>query len=281
MNRKPKASILALQYIILILAALFAFYPIWFAILASGRVGQRLYTLNVLGMFIPTEWTFENYRVMLFDQPFLIWIKNSLYVASLTTIGSLIVSTFGAFAVSRFRFKGREFFLIFLLAIQTFPGVLSLVAIAQVLTALGLYGKHLGLVLAYTTGALVFCTWNLKGYFDTIPIDLEEAAMLDGCGPIQAFAYVALPLAKPALAVTALLSFLSGWGDFIFASVLVPSPETMKLAVPALYRLANSMSVPWGYFAAGATIVIIPTLIVFLMTQRSFESGLTVGGVKG
>jgi len=281
MNRKPKASILALQYIILILAALFAFYPIWFAILASGRVGQRLYTLNVLGMFLPTEWTFENYRVMLFDQPFLIWIKNSLYVASLTTIGSLIVSTFGAFAVSRFRFKGREFFLIFLLAIQTFPGVLSLVAIAQVLTALGLYGKHLGLVLAYTSGALVFCTWNLKGYFDTIPIDLEEAAMLDGCGPIQAFAYVALPLAKPALAVTALLSFLAGWGDFIFASVLVPSPETMKLAVPALYRLANSMSVPWGYFAAGATIVIIPTLIVFLMTQRSFESGLTVGGVKG
>ncbi len=281
MNRKPKTSILALQYVILILAALFAFYPIWFAILASGRLGQRLYTLNFLGMFLPTEWSFENYRVMLFDQPFLIWIKNSLYVASLTTVGSLIVSTFGAFAVSRFRFKGREFFLIFLLAIQTFPGVLSLVAIAQVLTALGLYGKHLGLVLAYTTGSLVFCTWNLKGYFDTIPIDLEEAAMLDGCGPIQAFAYVALPLARPALAVTALLSFLAGWGDFIFASVLVPSPEPMKLAVPALYRLANSMSVPWGYFAAGATIVIIPTLIVFLLTQRSFESGLTVGGVKG
>lgn len=281
MNRKPKPIILALQYVILTIAALFAFYPIWFAILASGRLGQRLYTLNLAGMFLPTEWSFENYRVMLFEQPFLIWIKNSLYVAALTTVASLVVSTFGAFAVSRFRFKGREFFLIFLLAIQTFPGVLSLVAIAQVLTALGLYGKHMGLVLAYTTGALVFCTWNLKGYFDTIPIDLEEAAMLDGCGPIQAFAFVALPLAKPALAVTALLSFLAGWGDFIFASVLVPSPETMKLAVPALYRLANSISIPWGYFAAGATVVIIPTLIVFLMTQRSFESGLTVGGVKG
>ncbi len=281
MNRKPKPIVLALQYLILILAALFAFYPIWFAILASGRAGQRLYTLNLAGMFLPTEWTFKNYNVMLFEQPFLIWIKNSLYVAALTTVASLIVSTFGAFAVSRFRFKGREFFLIFLLAIQTFPGVLSLVAIAQVLTALGLYGKHEGLILAYTTGTLVFCTWNLKGYFDTIPIDLEEAAMLDGCGPIEAFIFVALPLAKPALAVTALLSFLSGWGDFIFASVLIPAPETMKLAVPALYRLANSMSVPWGYFAAGATIVIIPTLIVFLMTQRSFESGLTVGGVKG
>lgn len=281
MNRKPKTSTRVLQYTILILASIFAFYPIWFALLASGRMGNRLYTMNLLGMFIPTEWTFENYRIMLFEQPFLTWLKNSLYVASLTTIASLVVATFSAFAVSRFRFKGREFFLIFLLAIQTFPGILSLVAIAQVLTAVGLYGKHIGLVLAYTTGSLVFCTWNLKGYFDTIPIDLEEAAMLDGCGPVQAFAFVALPLARPALAVTALLSFLSGWGDFVFAAVLVPAPDSMKLAVPALYRLANSVSIPWGYFAAGAAVVIIPTLIVFLMAQRFFESGLTVGGVKG
>jgi arabinogalactan oligomer/maltooligosaccharide transport system permease protein len=281
MNRKPKTSTRVLQYTILILASIFAFYPIWFALLASGRMGNRLYTMNLLGMFIPTEWTFENYRIMLFEQPFLTWLKNSLYVASLTTIASLVVATFSAFAVSRFRFKGREFFLIFLLAIQAFPGILSLVAIAQVLTAVGLYGKHIGLVLAYTTGSLVFCTWNLKGYFDTIPIDLEEAAMLDGCGPVQAFAFVALPLARPALAVTALLSFLSGWGDFVFAAVLVPAPDSMKLAVPALYRLANSVSIPWGYFAAGAAVVIIPTLIVFLMAQRFFESGLTVGGVKG
>ncbi len=281
MNRKPKTATRVLQYTILILASIFAFYPIWFALLASGRMGNRLYTMNLLGMFIPTEWTFENYRIMLFEQPFLTWLKNSLYVASLTTIASLVVATFSAFAVSRFRFKGREFFLIFLLAIQTFPGILSLVAIAQVLTAVGLYGKHIGLVLAYTTGSLVFCTWNLKGYFDTIPIDLEEAAMLDGCGPVQAFAFVALPLARPALAVTALLSFLSGWGDFVFAAVLVPAPDSMKLAVPALYRLANSVSIPWGYFAAGAAVVIIPTLIVFLMAQRFFESGLTVGGVKG
>lgn len=281
MNRKPKISTRILQYTILILASIFAFYPIWFALLASGRLGQRLYTMNLWGMFVPTEWTFENYRIMLFEQPFLTWLKNSLYVASLTTIASLVVATFSAFAVSRFRFKGREFFLIFLLAIQTFPGILSLVAIAQVLTAVGLYGKHIGLVLAYTTGSLVFCTWNLKGYFDTIPIDLEESAMLDGCGPIQAFAFVALPLARPALAVTALLAFLSGWGDFVFAAVLVPAPDSMKLAVPALYRLANSISIPWGYFAAGAAVVIIPTLIVFLMAQRFFESGLTAGGVKG
>ncbi len=281
MNRKTKPIVRVLQYTILVLAALFAFYPVWFAILASGRLGDRLYTLNLLGMFIPTEWTFENYRVMLFERPFLTWLRNSLYVATATTFLSMLVCTSAAFALSRFRFKGREFFLIFLLAISTFPGLLSLVAIAQLLTAIGLYGKHIGLILAYTTGTLVFCTWNLKGYFDTIPIDLEESAMLDGCGPVQAFILIALPLARPALAVTAILGFMAGWGDFVFASVLVPAPDSLKLAVPALYSLANSMSVPWGYFASGAVIVIIPTIIVYLSMNRYFEGGLTLGGVKG
>ena len=122
---------------------------------------------------------------------------------------------------------------------------------------------------------------TLKGYFDSIPIDLEEAARIDGCGPVQAFLLVALPLVRPALAVTALLAFLGGWGDFIFASVLIPAPDSMKLAVPALYAMAGSQSTPWGYFAAGAVIVVIPTLLVFLYVQKYFESGLMVGGVKG
>ncbi|PWH15913.1 MAG: ABC transporter permease [Anaerolineae bacterium] len=281
MNRKPSLPNAILQYSILILAALFAFYPIWFAVLASGRLGDRLYTLNLLGMFIPTEWTFDNYRVMLFEKPLLTWLKNSLYVASLTTIFSLVISTSAAFALSRFRFYGREFILTLLLAIQTFPGVLSLVAVAQVLTALGLYGKHEGLILAFTAGTLIFCTWNLKGYFDTIPLELEEAAMIDGCGPVQSFVLIALPLARPALAVTALFGFLAGWGDFVFSSVLVPAPDKMKLVVPGLFSLAGSQSVPWGYFAAGAILIILPTIIVFLSLQSFLQSGLTTGGVKG
>ncbi|MCX6050539.1 MAG: ABC transporter permease subunit [Chloroflexi bacterium] len=281
MNRPPTRAIRIAQYAILILASLFAFYPVWFAILASGRLGDRLYTLNLAGMFIPTEWSFENYRVMLFEKPLLTWIKNSLYVASVTTVASLLISTSAAFALSRFRFYGREVLLIFLLAIQTFPGVLSLVAVAQILTALGLYKTHEGLILAYTIGTLVFSTWNMKGYFDTIPIDLEEAAMIDGCGPVDSFIRIAIPLALPALAVTALFGFMAGWGDFIFASVLIPAPDSAKLAVPGLYSMATDMSVPWGYFAAGGIIVVLPTLLVFLALQRFLVSGLTIGGVKG
>ncbi len=281
MNRKPSRLGAIAQYAILILAAAFAFYPIWFAILASGRLGDRLYTLNLLGMFIPTEWTFENYRAMLFDKPLLTWLKNSAYVASVTTVISVVVATSAAFALSRFRFYAREFTLTFLLAVQTFPGVLSLVAIAQVLTAFGLFGKHEGLILAFTASTLVFCTWNLKGYFDTIPVELEEAAMIDGCGPVQSFILVALPLARPAIAITALFGFLSGWGDFVFSSVLVPAPDNMKLVVPGLFSLAGSQSVPWGYFASGAILIILPTIVVFMSLQQFLQSGLTAGGVKG
>jgi arabinogalactan oligomer/maltooligosaccharide transport system permease protein len=280
--KKTRPGVRILQYAILILATIFALYPVWFALLASGRAGGRLYTFNLLGMFIPVEWTWENYKVMLFGQiPFLTWMKNSLFVAGFTTVACILVATSAAFAFSRFRFKGREAGLIFLLAIQAFPGVLALVPQAQLLSALGLYKSHWGLIIAYTSFTLVFCTWNLKGYFDTIPIDLEEAGMIDGCGPIQSFLLIALPLARPALAVTGLFAFMTGWGEFALASVLIPAPETRKTLMVGMYRIANEVNIPWGYFAAGAVIVMIPVLLVFLYLQRYLESGLTLGGVKG
>jgi arabinogalactan oligomer/maltooligosaccharide transport system permease protein len=279
--RKSTPWVKVLQYAILILATIFALYPVWFALLASGRAGGRLYTFNLLGMFIPTEWTWENYRVMLFDQPFLLWMRNSLFVAGFTTVVCIVVATSAAFAFSRFRFKGREVGLIFLLAIQAFPGVLALVPQAQLLSAIGLYKNLWGLIIAYTSFTLVFCTWNLKGYFDTIPIDLEEAGMIDGCGPIQSFLLIALPLARPALAVTGLFAFMTGWGEFALASVLIPAPREKITLMVGMYRLANDINIPWGYFAAGAVIVMIPVLLVFLYLQKYLESGLTLGGVKG
>jgi len=281
MNRRPKTWSLVLQYTFLVLMCIFALYPIWFALLASGREGGRLYTLNLAGMFIPTEWTFDNYRVMLFEKPFLSWLKNSLFVAGFTTLSCMIVATSAAFAFSRFRFKGRQFFLVLMLAIQAFPGVLSLVPVAQLLTAMGLYRNLWGLVLAYVVGNLVFTTWLLKGYFDTIPIELEEAGMIDGCGPLQSFLLIGLPLAKPALAVTGLLSFMGSWGEYVFASVLIPAPDTSRTLMVGMYSIANDMNIPWGYFAAGAILVIIPVLLVYIYFQRYLIGGLTLGGVKG
>lgn len=281
MNRPPSLAAKIVMYAILVLMTLFALYPIWFALLASGRAGGRLYTFDLGGMFIPTEWTWENYRVLFSDKPFLTWIKNSLVIAASTSVLAIFLGTSAAFAFSRFKFRGREAGLILFLAIQAFPGILALVPIAQILTAFNLYGKALGLIIAYMAGTLVFVTWNLKGYFDTIPIDLEESGMIDGCGPIQSFIYIALPLARPALAVTALFGFMAGWGEFFLANLLIPAPDAKKTVMVGMFQMANEVNVPWGQFAAGAVLVIVPVVLVFLWLQRYLEAGLTVGGVKG
>jgi arabinogalactan oligomer/maltooligosaccharide transport system permease protein len=283
MSRKPKLLTQIFQYAFLFVMLIFALYPIWFVILASGRSGGRLYTLDLLSMFLPTEWTWDNYQIMLSGDPypFLTWMKNSAVVAGFTTIFCLLVATSAAFAFSRFRFYGREVGLILLLAIQAFPGVLSLVPVAQLLSAMGLYAKLQGLIIAYVMGNLVFTTWLLKGYFDTIPIEIEEAAMIDGCGPIQSFILIGLPMAKPALAVTALLAFMGGWGEFVLASVLIPAPDTSRTLMVGMYSLANDFSVPWGLFAAGSVMTIIPVILVYTYFQKYLVGGLTLGGVKG
>ena len=283
MSRRPNTLTLVIQYAFLAFMTIFSLYPIWFVILASGRVGNRLFSLNLLSMFIPTEFTFDNFQIMIAgqQQPFLLWMWNSFRVAAFTTVACLLVATSAAFAFSRFRFYGRQAALILLLAIQAFPGVLSLVPVAQLLTALGLYANLWGLVLAYVVGNLVFTTWLLKGYFDTIPIEIEEAAMIDGCGPIQSFLLIGLPMARPALAVVALLAFMGGWGEFVFASVLVPSPATRRTLMVGMYGMANNPNIPWGLFAAGAVMTIIPVMVVYLYFQRYLIGGLTLGGVKG
>jgi arabinogalactan oligomer/maltooligosaccharide transport system permease protein len=269
------------MYGALVVMTLFSLYPLWFAILASGRAGDRLYTFNLAGMFIPTEWTWDNYRALLQDTAFLTWIKNSLIVALCTAVASLSLGTSGAFAFSRFKFKGREAGLILFLAIQAFPGILALVAQAQILSALGLYRSLAGLIIAYMAGQLVFATWMLKGYFDTIPRELEEAGMVDGAGPIKSFIYIALPLARPMLAVTFLFGFMAGWGEFFLANILIPAPDARKTVMVAMFQLAAEVNIPWGQFAAGAVLVIVPILLVFLWVQQYMEAGLTVGGVKG
>jgi arabinogalactan oligomer/maltooligosaccharide transport system permease protein len=280
-RRKTRPVTRIFQLVLAVLALLFAIYPVWFIILASLRPGSTLYSLNLIGMFIPTQFSLENYRAILFEHPFLSWVKNSLFVAGFTTLACLFISTSAAFAFSRMKFYGREWGLVLFLAIQSFPGVLSLVPIAQLITAMGLYKNYWGLIIAYVSGTLVFCTMNLKGFFDTIPIDLEEAGMIDGCGPVQSFLLIALPLARPAIAVTALFGFMSGWGEYVLASVLLPAPSKIQTAMVGLFGIANTVSVPWGTFAAGAVLIIIPILIVFLYLRRYLEGGLTLGGVKG
>ncbi|HEX6292597.1 MAG TPA: sugar ABC transporter permease [Herpetosiphonaceae bacterium] len=278
-GRRASVLEMVVVYAILIAAVFFALFPVWFLVTASVRPGQTLFSTNLATALWPDKTTLGNYQYMLTKTDFVIWVRNSFYIATLTTIATLFIATPAAYAFSRFRFPGRSGLLLLFLALQSFPAVMALVPLYLLLQRLGML-DHTGLILAYSAGALVFNIWNTKGYFDTIPIELGEAALIDGASPTQAFLRVVLPLARPVLAITALFSFLAGWNEYITAQTILNSSAEYTAPV-GLFILQNDKAVPWGYFAAGSLMVSVPVMILFLALQRNLVSGLTVGGVKG
>jgi arabinogalactan oligomer/maltooligosaccharide transport system permease protein len=204
----------------------------------------------------------------------------SLTVSAATTIVGLFLAVTAAYAFARFEFPGRKSGLKVLLISQMFPAMLMIIPIYAILQKLRLLNSLGGLVLVYSTTSLPFCVWMLKGYFDTIPRDLEEAALMDGATPWQAFVRVVLPLSRPALAVTALFSFMNAWNEFILAATLLNDSALFTLPV-ALQRLVGEYRVEWGPFAAGALVVSVPVMALFFALQKHLVGGLTSGGVKG
>src|SRR5437879_5652069 len=192
---------LILVYAFLVVMTIFAVFPLYFVLQASVRGNQNLYSSQL--QLLPDHLTLENYGYMLTQQPLLAWIGNSIYVCLGATAIGLFCSTTAAYALSRFRFAGRDIGLMALLAIQAFPGLLALLAYYLLLQSLHLIGHIEGLMLVYAAGTIVFGVWNIKGYFDTLPIELEQAALVDGATPTQAFLRITLPLAAPSLAASA------------------------------------------------------------------------------
>jgi len=276
--RKPGAGALALQYAILIGGAFFALFPIWFVVQASLRPGNQLYTTDL--QLLPTDATLDNYRYVLTEIPLLRWLFNSVKISFATTIATLLITVPAGYALSHMVFRGRRSVLNGILALQAFPAALALPAFYLILLRLNLLNSHLGLILIYAAGATAFNIWNIKGYFDTIPVDLAEAAMIDGASPTQAFVLVMLPLARPVLAVTALFGFLAGFSDFILANTVL-FDEQLFTAPVGVFSLQNGYRNPWGWFAACALIIALPITALFLYLQRFLVSGLTSGGVKG
>ncbi|MFP2957162.1 sugar ABC transporter permease [Myxococcus sp. 1LA] len=207
-------------------------------------------------------------------------LLSSIVVSGATTLVGLTLAVSAAYALSRFRFPGKEGGMQALLVTQMFPATLMMVPIYSILQKLHLLDSLTGLVLVYATTALPFCIWNLKGYFDTLPRELEEAAVMDGASTFQVFVRVVLPLARPALAVTALFSFMTAWNEFILAATLLNDPARFTLPV-ALQRFVGEHKVEWGKFAAGALIVSAPVMALFFALQKHLVGGLTAGGVKG
>jgi arabinogalactan oligomer/maltooligosaccharide transport system permease protein len=287
-ERKKFSPWIPLIYVFLIAMTIFALAPIYYVVQASLRGDQTLYTTDL--KIFPTNPTLENYRYVLAQIPFLQWVLNTTLVCGLATALGLFFSTTGAYALARFRFRGRQMTLVALLAIQAFPALLALLAYYLLLQTLHLLGTVplLALAVVYAGGTVVFGCWNIKGYFDTLPVELEKAALVDGATPTKAFLRITLPLAAPALAASALFAFIGGWNEFALANIILNSNglggeglgTNVTFAV-GIYGLQNNFRVPWGYFAAASVLVSVPLSIVFLYLQRFFKSGLTVGSVKG
>ncbi len=279
-------------HLILVVSTLLTLYPIlWvFTIAFSGQQSLAIADLpsnpgvtDRLRAILPWPKTVTaaNFVSVMSDQPFARWMLNSVVVALATTVVGVFLACTAAYAFSRFRFPGRRMGMMSFLVSQMFPGTLMLIPLYIILVKwLGLGSSRFGLVLVYATIAIPFCVWMLKGYFDTIPRELEEAALIDGASPGVIFWRIVLPLAKPAVAVTALFSFMTGWNEFILAATFMDK-EVMYTAPVGLRFFVGGFSQQWGYFAAGSIIVSIPVVFLFLFLQKYLVSGLTAGSVKG
>ena len=233
--------------------------------------------------------SFDNFKALGSDQYSMYWqwIFNSLVVSTVTAIGTVLMGAAAAYAFSRFRFRGRRGTLTFLLLVQMFPQMLAFVAlfllllgIKDIFPALGLNSK-LGLICVYLGGALGSNTFLLYGFFNSVPRELDEAAEIDGASHAQTFWTIIMPLVLPVLAVVGLLSFISSFGDFVIAKVVMQTPDQYTLAVGMYNWAADERTAPWGVFAAGSIIAAIPVILLFQYLQKYIVSGLTSGAVKG
>lgn len=264
----------ALSYLALAVFALFALYPLVQIVTIALRPGDQLLSTSLSP--IPKGATFANFRILLTETPFLRWLGNSTLVALAVTITGVTLASTAGYALSRFRFLGRGATLDGLLVTQMFPAMMLLLPLYLILIKLSLVNSYLGVIIIYAATALPFCIWQLKGYYDTIPVSLEEAASIDGCSRWQAFRLVVLPLASPALAITALFSFITSWNEYVVAAVILQDVEIFTLPVGLKMFQAN-MSTQWGLYAAGALLVSVPVVLLFLFLSRYLVTGLSSG----
>ena len=231
--------------------------------------------------FIPKDFTLDNYKEVIFGEDILTWFRNTVFLAAVTVFLSLLIAVPAAYCFSRRRFPGRKAILKCLVLLNSFPAILSMFAIYRLLRPMGLINHRVGLILVYTGTMAVFSLWNTKGYFDTIPTEIEEAAKIDGASDIQVVMKIVLPLAKPSIITTALQVLIYVWNEYIYATTFMTGESKYTLAAGLNSLQATEMTGSWPVFAAASITVSIPVLIIFFMCQKYMTSGLTAGGVKG
>ena len=274
---KNKKSYIIIYLIIFIFIAI-SLYPILRVLTISLRPGDNL--LNESLRIIPKDASFDNYVKLFTEKPFLIWIRNSVLVTIVVTILGVVLASLAGYSFSRFRFPGRKAGLLGLLVTQMFPATMLLLPLFIMISKLNLINSFLGLIIMYSASALPFCIWLMKGYYDTIPFSLEESAMMDGANKFFAFRKIILPLAAPALVITALFSFMTAWNEYVVAAQVLWYDDMFTIPL-GLKSLQGNMTTEWGMYAAGALLISIPVIILFLVLSKWLVSGLTLGSVKG
>ncbi len=265
-------------HFILFIAVLIATFPVIWIIGTSLKPGNNLFDPEL--QIFSSNLTFEHYRNVMFEENFHRYLINSLICAAGTTFLTIFLSTTGAYALSKFSFKAKKSVLLSFIVVQMFPGVIIIIPYFILLNNLGLLDSYIGLIAAYSVTALPLCVWTMKGFFDTIPDDLIEAARVDGYSHSQIFRKIMLPLAKPAIAVTALFAFLSAWNEYVLAYTFMQNEEYYTLPVK-IFMYIDGSSQQWGTFSAMSVLVSIPVVVMFIVFQRYLTSGMTKGAVKG
>ena len=275
---KEGAGLTALNLLFLVLC--FAtLIPILYALSVSFSGSNSLLSSDF--SFIPRDFTLDNYREVLFGEDITVWFRNTVFLALVTVTLSLTAAVPAAYCFSRRRFPGRRTILKCLVLLNSFPAILSMFAIYRLLRPMGLVNTRLGLILVYTGTMAVFSLWNTKGYFDTIPTEIEEAARMDGATDLQVVIRIVLPLAKPSIITTALQVLIYVWNEYIYATTFLTGESKFTLAAGLNALQATEMTGSWPVFAAAAITVSLPVLVIFFLCQKYMTSGLTAGGVKG
>lgn len=265
-------------HLILWVACFMSVLPVLRVIAVSLRPGDRLFTTEF--ELIPKVTTWSNYTEVFTQTGFFSWLGNSLLITIMTAAIGVILSATAAYGISRYKFPTRSALLVLLMGTQMIPVVVLLLPLYFILRRLNLIDTYAGVIVAYCVTTLPFCIWLLKGYFDTVPRSLEEAAQVDGLTVVGSFWRVVLPLSTPSLAIAGLFSVTQAWNEYIVARVILQSSEKYTWPL-GLFELQGDFSARWGLFAAASVSVSIPVMMVFLYSSKWLLTGLTVGSVKG
>ncbi len=264
-------------YMLLITLSLIILAPVLWIVGSSLNPGTSLFSSEIF----PKEPTLRHYRDLFTETDYKLWYMNTLKIASVNMVLSVILTTLTAYVFSRFRFKGRKITIITMLILQMFPSFMSMTAIYVLLYRLGLLNTHLGLILVYVSGQIPYNTWLCKGYFEGIPKSLDEAAKIDGASNLTIFVKVIIPLAKPIITFVAISNFIAPWFDFVFPQLILRSSDKKTLAVGLFEWIQKNQNTYFTRFAAGSLLVAIPITVLFLYLQKYIVQGLSAGANKG